>query len=97
MVETDWLLVAYNWIDLVVTSRALEMFDCVVAEQFRDNEIVLRVLSIINIQIALSRNCSAHSALNISERQNTRRTVYSLQATHSPHIAQLATTNCRHK
>ena len=45
------------------------MFNCGVAEQFRDNETVPRVLSTIKILIALLQNCSANSALNISEHQ----------------------------
>ena len=59
LLKTDWFVVACNWIDLVDVvidlrffwsfSRALEMFDCVVAEQFRDNKTVPRVLSVINI------------------------------------------------
>ena len=48
------------------------MFDCGVAEQFCDNKTVPRVLSAIDILIALSQNCSTNSALNILEHQEAR-------------------------
>ena len=44
------------------------MFDCGVAEQFRDNELFCAFLALI----ALSRNYSTNSALNISEHQEAR-------------------------
>ena len=57
-----------TWGFIFSFSRALEMFDCGVAEQFRDNELFCAFLALI----ALSRNYSTNSALNISEHQEAR-------------------------